>query len=291
MEIGRLTDRKIKQYYEAAQKGSKFPMPYIRYMENGHMMQEGHHRAQVAKMLQIPQIPVLLINEEWKSTNTEFDAHYEEMMQIIWDYVDDLDMDDINSIFWRVLDFDDNFNKNAEEWWKDAVQYSVDVGSAYKESPFIIHKNNVLFIVKQTNLNEEYQQYIQSHNIQEDSLNVDQWIKLMTDLEMEGSFVIRIGQNWSKFIQYLRDKNLINANGSPTHAIYNMPSQDRHAIFNSPEDMADMICERIKKDDNMIKQIVEKAQLYKQYKSNARNPEITEADQMKLQKNYEAIKL
>lgn len=55
-----LDDNLIKEYKEAALNGDKFPMLIIDYSRN---TQEGRHRAYVAELLNIRQVPVMIVNE------------------------------------------------------------------------------------------------------------------------------------------------------------------------------------------------------------------------------------
>lgn len=59
MDEHRLDQERIKEYLKSQRK---FPMPVIEYKDGQMMDQEGHHRATVAKLKGISQIPVMIVN-------------------------------------------------------------------------------------------------------------------------------------------------------------------------------------------------------------------------------------
>ena len=59
MDEHRLDQEKIQEYLKSQRK---FPMPVIEYKGGQMMDQEGHHRAVVAKLKGINEIPVMIVN-------------------------------------------------------------------------------------------------------------------------------------------------------------------------------------------------------------------------------------
>jgi hypothetical protein len=60
MDEHRLDQEKIQEYLKSQRK---FPMPVIEYKGGQMMDQEGHHRAVVAKLKGINEIPVMIVND------------------------------------------------------------------------------------------------------------------------------------------------------------------------------------------------------------------------------------
>lgn len=99
----RLTKSKIENYKKEAIKGSQFPVPIIFYGPNKMEMQEGHHRAEVARQLGIEEMPVIVVNDQYKDnivTNMDTvkndqmiqdylssELHWEQLLNNFYDYL------------------------------------------------------------------------------------------------------------------------------------------------------------------------------------------------------------
>lgn len=51
---------KIEKYAELMRQGTKFPLPYLSYIDN---LQDGLHRVEAAKLIGIKSIPVLIVSK------------------------------------------------------------------------------------------------------------------------------------------------------------------------------------------------------------------------------------
>jgi len=63
---------KIDIYKDAMNKGDKFPLPWLRYIDGGFTGQEGYHRANAAKQLGIEKIPVAILDIDTNRVRRQF---------------------------------------------------------------------------------------------------------------------------------------------------------------------------------------------------------------------------
>jgi len=118
----RISNSQLEKYKEAALKGAKFPTPSIFYSHGKMESQEGHHRVEVARQLEIEAIPVLIVNGKYR--NTIVTNRYDPDLDMFSEYiVNGLSWESCRSKFHHIMSDISNkqFNNDNLNLWYDSL--------------------------------------------------------------------------------------------------------------------------------------------------------------------------
>ena len=257
----RLVSSKAMTYARAALKGSKFPMPYLKYdLDDGHMTQEGHHRAQAAKILGIKSIPVCMVNDEYSNRETDFDAEQEELKDEAMGFIEELDSyHEIEKIFWRFIDEYEFINEDgAMDWYEEQLEIAQDDN----DNPFLFNLENLTNAIKaEPYILQDVQEYMAQHNIDPTTATIPQIMAALKHID-DLSVFWRYMYTWEKMLAYLNHLGIIDGDKPAKHsdAAYKLSSRDWRRIFTPVSKLAENIVRRMNEDQ--LLNTVNKARLY-----------------------------
>lgn len=287
-KIDRLDKHTAQIYAKAALRGDKFPIPYIKYdIDNGYMTQEGHHRAEAARMLGIKSIPVCMINEDFGSLEENFESESEsgELKQKAIEFIEDISLQETYDAFRYISIPEDAFmdDEKAMDFYYREIDNSQEKFISTGETDFLMNYENLSNAAKQDLTTLKYiHEYMSQNNINPEKASMQEIWEGLKYADDTGAF-FHYMYTVDKMLNYLEHKGYIK-DGFPLDAPYDI----RNKIgFKDSEEYAKTIVDKYLNEEQ-LKKTLQKASLY--YKMKGIGWGLEDRDERtKAEKEYEAF--